>query len=255
MDVWQGDQRRELLQELERREPNARGAVGPRMRESIDEIAVGVCLEAFQGHGTAGRIADEAFQLIAPVRRNLGMGVYRKPLHAGTVRACPHGRLACAAQARAEAPAPLTGPLPKGDALLHGGRQGTGKLGCVLSQGIIPRGHGGVATRFEVAQMAELTDDTMADFLHDGCHVGIAGRLAREKAGLEARLGAIEVDALKKDTMKMEMEIEGAAKALEKGDRPRLEVGSLTASGDCLVHIILPDRGADDGMDLCREVR
>src|SRR5262249_4205997 len=250
MDVWQGDQRRELLQELERREPNARGAVGPRMRESIDEIAVGVCLEAFQGHGTAGRIADEAFQLIAPVRRNLGMGVYRKPLHAGTVGACQHGRLACAAQARAEAPDPLTGPLPKGDALLHGGRQGTGKLGCVLSQGIIPRGHGGVATRFEVAQMAELTDDTMADFLHDGCHVGIAGRLALEKAGLEALVGAIEIDPLEEDTMKMEMEIEGTPKPLHKRDRPWLNLVSWDTACDRLVHIILPAGRADDRMDL-----
>jgi hypothetical protein len=206
MDVWQGDQRRELLQEFERREPNARGAVGPRMRERVDQIAVGVCLEAVQGHGTAGRIADEAFQLIAPVRRNRRVGVEGKPVDTGAVRTREHGRLACAAQARADAPDPLTGPLPKGDALRDGGRQGPGKLGGVLHQGVITGRHRGVATRFEVAQMAELTDDAVADFLHHVCHVGIAGRLDREKAGLEARLGAIEVDALKKEDMKMEMQ-------------------------------------------------
>ena len=48
----------------------------------------------------------------------------------------------------------------------------------------------------------------------------------------------------------MEVEIDGTAETLDKGDRLRLDVGSLTASGDCLVHIILPDRGADDGVDL-----
>src|SRR5256714_13465837 len=57
----------------------------------IDEIAVGVLGQALQRHGTTGRIADEAFQLIAPVRRDLGVGVHRKPLHAGTVGACQHG--------------------------------------------------------------------------------------------------------------------------------------------------------------------
>ena len=52
----------------------------------------------------------------------------------------------------------------------------------------------------------------------------------------------------------MAMHIEGTAKALDKGDRPRLEVSSLKASGDGLVHIILRDRGAHDGMDLGREI-
>jgi hypothetical protein len=45
----------------------------------------------------------------------------------------------------------------------------------------------------------------MADFLHHVGHVGIAGRLALEKARLEARFGALEVDALKKEDMKMEI--------------------------------------------------
>ena len=46
----------------------------------------------------------------------------------------------------------------------------------------------------------------MADFLQHVCHVGIAGRLALEKAGLEALVGAIEIDPREEDTMKMEME-------------------------------------------------
>src|SRR5262249_9174390 len=86
MDVWQRDQRRELLQEFQRRKANPRGAVGPRMGESIDELAVGVCLEALQRHGTTGGIADEAFQLIAPMRRNLGVGVQGKAVDTRTPR-------------------------------------------------------------------------------------------------------------------------------------------------------------------------
>src|SRR5215468_5724173 len=121
MDVWQGDQRRKLLQEFERREPNPRGAVGPRMRESIDEIAVGLFLEAFQGHGPAGRIADEAFQLIAPMRRNRRVGVQGKALDAGTAGTGERWGLALVAKPRAHAPDPLAGPLPPRDALLHRG--------------------------------------------------------------------------------------------------------------------------------------
>src|SRR5215472_12430462 len=102
--------------------------------------------------------------------------------------------------------------------------------------------------------MAELADDPPADCLHDGCHVGITGRLARDKPGLVACLGAIEVDALKKEDMKMEMHIEGTAKTLDKRDRPRVDVGSREPAGDCLVHVILTNHGSDDRMDLRREV-
>src|SRR2546421_3640079 len=144
MDPRQGDERGQLLQEFQRREPNAHGPVRPRMGEGVNEIAVGLCLEPLQGYGTTGSIADEAFQLIAPVRRDLGAGVHRKPLHAGTVGTCKRGHLARAAKARADAPYPLASPLPKSNALLHGGRHGARELKLVVEQGIIPRGHGGI---------------------------------------------------------------------------------------------------------------
>src|SRR5262249_17219148 len=38
MDVGQGDQRRQLLQEFQRREPNPRGAIGPGMGERVDAM-------------------------------------------------------------------------------------------------------------------------------------------------------------------------------------------------------------------------
>src|SRR5215831_8037949 len=110
MHVWQGHERGQLLQEFQRREANPRGAIGPRMRERIDEIAVGVFLEALQRHGTTGGIADEAFQLIAPMRRNRRVGVQGKALYAGTAGTGECWGLALVAKPRANAPDPLAGP-------------------------------------------------------------------------------------------------------------------------------------------------
>ena len=50
--------------------------------------------------------------------------------------------------------------------------------------------------------------------------------------------------------MEMDIQIDGTPEMLDKGDRPRLDVGSRQASCDGLVHIILSDRGANDRMDL-----
>ena len=55
--VGQGHQRGQLLQEFQRREPNPRGAIGPWVGEGVDEIAVGIFLEALQGYRTSGGIA------------------------------------------------------------------------------------------------------------------------------------------------------------------------------------------------------
>jgi hypothetical protein len=52
----------------------------------------------------------------------------------------------------------------------------------------------------------------------------------------------------------MEIEIEGTPKALHKGHRPRVDGGPWDTTGDHLVHIILPNRGTDDRMDLRSEV-
>jgi hypothetical protein len=90
----------------------------------------------------------------------------------------------------------------------------------------------------------------MADFLKHVCHIGIAGRLAREKAGLAPLVGAIEVDPLQEDAMEMKVQIEGTPKTLNKRDRPWLELVSWDTACDRLVHIILPDGRADDRMDL-----
>src|SRR5262249_38405602 len=93
-----------------------------------------------------------------------------------------------------------------------------------------------------------------ANLPHHLCYIGIAGRLAREKARFATFVGAIEVDTLQEDAMEMKVHIERTAKALEKGDRPRVDGGPLVTAVDRLVDIILPDRGANDGMDLGGEV-
>jgi hypothetical protein len=58
-----------------------------------------------------------------------------------------------------------------------------------------------------------------ADLRDDRGNIGIGGRLACDKAWREARLSAIEVDALKEDAMEMEVHIDGTAKALHIGGR------------------------------------
>ena len=73
-----------------------------------------------------------------------------------------------------------------------------------------------------VSQLAQPTDDPPTDFLdHVSCSAGADGgdvRVGRwltlHKSGLEARLGAIEVDTLQEDAMEMEVQIDGAAKTL-----------------------------------------
>jgi hypothetical protein len=53
--------------------------------------------------------------------------------------------------------------------------------------------------------MAERADDPPTDVLDHVCHVGIARRFGFDKAGLETLGGAIEVNALKEDDVKMEI--------------------------------------------------
>src|SRR2546427_3877317 len=116
MHVRQGHERGQLLQEFQRREANPRGAIGPWMGESIDEIAVGVFLEALQRHGPAGGITDELFQLIPPARWNRRVREERKSVDTATARTSEPGRLALRAKTRADAAYRLAGSLPTSDA-------------------------------------------------------------------------------------------------------------------------------------------
>jgi hypothetical protein len=76
----------------------------------------------------------------------------------------------------------LPGAFPKGNALLDRGRHGAGKLRYGVTQRIIPGGHRDIHSGFQVSQLAELADDPVTDLPDHVRHVGIAGRLALEKA-------------------------------------------------------------------------
>ena len=54
--------------------------------------------------------------------------------------------------------------------------------------------------------------------------------------------------------MIMQMHVDGTAKTLDKRDGFRLDCGSWDTTCDGLIHIILTNRGADDGMDLRGQV-
>jgi hypothetical protein len=206
--------------------------------------------QTLQRHGPARGIADQALQLIAPVRGDLRVGVEGKPVDAGTAGTGACGRLACGTEAGAEAPDFLASPLAKGEALLHGGCQGPGQLGRIITQGIMPRGRHVIRARLQVSQPPQRAEDATADLLDHGGDVGIAGRLGVNNAWLEALVGAIEIDPREADAIEMEVHIERTSKALHTCDRSRLHLSPWDPARDRLVDIILADRGANNGMDL-----
>src|SRR5712692_8927796 len=178
----------------------------------------------------------------------------RKPVDTGTAGPRECGAFPCIATSRAHPSHVLSGPLPKGDALRDRGGHGASELGLVVEQGIIACGHSGVDSRLQVPQVAPRADDPPTDLLEYRGNVRIAGRLDLDKARREALVGAIKVGSLKKNYMEMEVQIHGAAESLDKRHRPWLDLLPLDTSCDRLVHIILTDRGADNRMDLCRQV-
>jgi len=177
-----------------------------------------------QGHRAAGGIADQALQLVAPMGGDLGVGVERKALHAGTAGTGKRGRLALGAKACANAPNLLASSLAKGDALLHRGRHGAGQLGGVIDQRIISRGHGDVEARFQVPELPQFANDAPADLLDHVGDVSVSRWLARKKTRCAPLVGTIQIDPLKKDKMIMHVHIDGTAKTLEKGHRPWLHL-------------------------------
>src|SRR5262249_55272381 len=101
--------------------------------------------------GTAGGIAEQALPLIAPMGRDLGIGMQGNALHAGTARTGARGHLAQVATAGAKAPDVLASSLAKGEARLSRGGQATGELGSVIDQRIIAGGHRRVEVRRQVS--------------------------------------------------------------------------------------------------------
>jgi len=65
--------------------------------------------------------------------------------------------------------------------------------------------HHGVETRFEVPQLVERADDPMADLLDDVSDAGVGRGRDCEKAWLAPLVGTIEIDALQKNDMKVQV--------------------------------------------------
>src|SRR5262245_14157161 len=254
MDMGQGDQRRQLLQEFQRCEANARGAVRPWMGEGGDALTVGVLCQPLQGHGTAGGIADELFQRVPPVRWNRRVGVEGTAVDTGTPGPSEPRRLALRAKTRADTVYVLPGSCSEGDTVLDRRRHGTGELRCGVAQGIIPRGYGIIDAGLQVSQMAQRANDAPTDLLDHSGDGGVGRWLTREKAWLQTLVSAIEKHSLQEEQVKVHVEIERTAKALDKGDRARVDGGPLMTLCDRLVDVILPDGGANDGVDLGSEV-
>ena len=164
---------------------------------------MGLFRETLQRHGASRRVPHQAFQLVTPMRWDLGVRMERKPVDTGTAGARQCGEFSFITKARANPSNFLSGPFPKGDALFDRGRQGASEFGLVVEQRIIPRGHGVVDARLQVSQPTQRADDPPADRLDYRGNVGITGRLALEKARREALVGPIKIDPLKEDNMKM----------------------------------------------------
>ena len=249
MDVREGHQCRQLLQQCQRCEPTPRGAIGPGLGAGGDQIAVGIVLEALQRHGPAGRIAHALCPLIPPMRRHRWVGGQRKPVDTGPPRPSEPWRRALRAQTRADTASVLPGPVPAGAARLHRSRQGAGELRGGIAPRILLGGHGGRQARLQIAQPAPLTDAPSTARLEDRGHVRIAGGLALEQARRAPLIGAIALDARQEKPVIGHMPMDGTAKPWAKRDRSGVDVGQLVTWWDRLVDVILTKRGADNGRD------
>jgi len=87
----QGHDCGQLLQEFQRRQFNAGRAVRPRFCERVHEIPSGIFLKTLKRHGASCGVPNQALQLVAPVRWDLGVGVERKPVDTGTAGSCEFG--------------------------------------------------------------------------------------------------------------------------------------------------------------------
>src|SRR5262245_14381872 len=169
------------------------------------------------------------------MRGDLGVGVQGKAVDPGTLRTRQGGVFTLVAKPRTDASDRLARPLPTGNALLHRSGHRAGEFGCVISQGVIAGRHRGVATRFEIPQLAELTDDAMADLLDHRGDVRVRRGLAWHKTWLEALARTIKKHPLEEEQVIVHIQIECTAKALDKRHRPWVDGGPFATALDCLV--------------------
>jgi len=99
VDVGQGHERRQFFQEFQRREANARSAVGPRVSEGVEEVAIGIRCKSLKRYCTSCGVANEALHLIPPMRWDRRVRMHGKAVHTRTPRTGELWRLTLVAKA------------------------------------------------------------------------------------------------------------------------------------------------------------
>jgi hypothetical protein len=99
----------------------------------------------------------------------------------------------------------------------------------------IPTAAPRVGARLPRAQRAQRAHDAPADLLEHRGDVGIGGRLGLDKARRATLVRAIQIHPFKKNTMIMDIQIDGAAESLDTRDRSRLDLRPLEAACGRLV--------------------
>src|SRR5215831_18502286 len=99
VDVGQGHERRQFFQEFQRREANARGAVGPRVSAGGEEVAIGILCKSLKRYRTSCGGANEALHLIPPRRWDRRVRLHGKAVHTRTPRTGELWRLTLVATA------------------------------------------------------------------------------------------------------------------------------------------------------------
>ncbi len=70
-----------VFEQLQGREFNAGGAVGPRPGEAVHEITAGILFEPLKRHSPSACVPNQALQLIPPMRRTFSPARSPKAIH------------------------------------------------------------------------------------------------------------------------------------------------------------------------------
>jgi len=168
VDRGAGDDRRELLQELDRLEEQMRGAIAPERLQRDEDATVGPEVEAVLGERGAEEVAAELLETGTIGGGDPDVGVEIEAVELGLARAAggdvTQGRLV------AEAPDAGAGAGAEGDAALDGGAGEAGQDGRGVGEGV---GRGRVVSGLEVAA-GEQPPHAGADGGEDVRHVLVA---------------------------------------------------------------------------------
>ncbi len=211
-----GHQRGQPLQQLHRLEQHVGGAVAPAMAQAVDQPPLGAPLQPIRGQGRSGHVAAQAFQPGPVAGRNGDVGV---DAEAGGFGASRVGLRRLREQVRVDAIAEAQDALPPagsgGDAAPHRGGVQRGQQRLLEAQRVGPVGIGLGAQPAALEQAAHRSGDAPRD----------AGHLAvvRRRHGAEAHRVARVEDAVERQRVEVDVQVQGVAEALDEGDRARAE--------------------------------